>query len=193
MPSLNAELSLPRYQTAITAQGKGVLAIKKDVPVPHLLPDMAIVRTAAVALNPVDAKMLDFSASAGPIAGNDFAGTVVALGDDALRTTGLQVGDRVAGMVYGLNNTRPEIGGFAEFVGATADLLLKIPDNMSFEEAATLGMGVSTAVLALFTELQVPASLEQLRAGKESTSGAFVLVAGGSTATGTRAIQLAKL
>lgn len=128
MPSANAERSLPKQQTAITAKGRGILAIKHDAPIPRLLPDMAIVRTAAVALNPVDAKMLDFSTTTELIAGNDFAGTVVALGEDALKSSHLQVGDRVAGMVYGLNKSRPDIGGFAEYVGATTDLLVKIPD-----------------------------------------------------------------
>jgi NADPH:quinone reductase-like Zn-dependent oxidoreductase len=33
----------------------------------------------AVAINPVDAKMLDYGGTAGPIAGSDFAGTVSAI------------------------------------------------------------------------------------------------------------------
>ena len=196
MPSIDPILSLPKRQTAITAQGPGELAIQHDAPVAQLQSDMAMVRTAAVALNPVDAKMLDYSGTAGPIAGYDFAGTVVALGDDALASGRLRVGDRVAGMVNGLNKVQPDIGAFAQYVGATADLLLRIPDRMSFEEGATLGMGVSTVVLALFVELQVPATLEELGAAKGVSGagdGSFVLVAGGSTATGTRAIQLLKL
>ncbi|MCJ1286794.1 hypothetical protein MMC26_006140 [Xylographa opegraphella] len=196
MPSLNPFWSLPKRQTAITALGPGELAIQHDAPVAHLQSSMAMVRTAAVALNPVDAKMLDYSGTGGPIAGYDFAGTVVALGDDALASGRVRVGDRVAGMVHGLNKVQPDVGAFAQYVAATVDLLLRIPDHMSFEEAATLGMGVSTAVLALFVELQIPATLEQLGAAKgDSAAGdaAFVLVAGGSTATGTRAIQLLKL
>jgi NADPH:quinone reductase-like Zn-dependent oxidoreductase len=99
-------------------------------------------------------------------------------------------------MIYGLNKLRPDIGGFAEDVGATTDLLLKIRDHISFEEAATLGMDVSTAVLALFVGLQVPVTLEQLSAAKrdaQTDARPFVPVAGGSTATDTRTIQLPKL
>lgn len=199
MPSACPTLSLPQRQTAVVAQGPGKLAIQHDVPMPALGPDMVIVKTAAVAINPADAKMLDYSAAVGAIHGYDFAGTVVALGADALAAGHLAVGDRVAGLVHGMNKLRPDVGAFAEYVGAYADLLLKIPDHMSFEEAASLGTGVATAALGLFHELRVPASLEQLSAHMDDAPAAvnegrdFVLVAGGSTATGTRALQLLKL
>ncbi|KAJ5452802.1 hypothetical protein N7445_000985, partial [Penicillium cf. griseofulvum] len=71
-----------------------------------------------------------------------------------------------------------------------ADLLLKIPDSLSFEEAATLGVGTGTAALGLFHELRIPASLEQLTNTKgDAPKGEFVLITGGSTATGTHAIS----
>ncbi|KAK4171160.1 chaperonin 10-like protein [Triangularia setosa] len=189
MPSLNPEFFLPRTQTAIIAQGPGKLAIQHDCPVPSLEPDMAIVQTAAVAINPADAKMLDYSVATGAIHGYDFAGTIVALGVDA--PAHLSVGDRVAGMVFGGNKLQQNIGGFAQYVGAMADLLLRLPDEMSFEEGASLGTGVATATLSLFDRLRVPATLDDLRRG-EPKQGDFVLVAGGSTASGTRAIQLLK-
>lgn len=197
MPSADPILSVPKTQTAIVAEGLGRVSIKHDAPVPFLGPDMAIVRTVAVAINPTDAKMLDYSATTGAIHGNDFAGTVVALGEDALNSSRLSIGDRVCGFVHGANKLRPDVGGFAQYVGATADLLLKIPDNMTFEEAASLGVGVGTATMALWLQLQIPASLDDLRTARGNNShgqntGAFALVAGGSTATGTRAIQLLK-
>ncbi|KAL7911486.1 GroES-like protein [Trichoderma velutinum] len=198
MPSADPMSSLPKTQTAIVAQGPGQLAIQRDVPLPVLAPDMAIVKTAAVAINPADAKMLDYSAAAGAIIGYDYAGTVVALGSEAAAAGNLQIGDRVAGLVHGMNKLLPDVGAFSEYVGACADLLLKLPDSMSFEDGASFGTGVATAALSLFHELGVPASLEQLRKGEPVTADQieereFVLVAGGSTATGTRAIQLLKL
>lgn len=69
MPAQDPVLSLPKKQTAIVAQGPGKLAIQHDASVPALSPDMAIVKTAAVAINPVDAKMLDYSAAPGAIHG----------------------------------------------------------------------------------------------------------------------------
>ena len=202
MPSASPTLSLPPHQTAIVVQGPGELAIQHNAPVPSLAPDMAIVKTAAVAINPADAKMLDYSAVRGTILGYDFAGTIVALGTDTLTSGHLAVGDRVAGLVHGMNKLQPDVGAFAEYVGACADLLLKVPDHMSFEEAASFGTGVATASISLFSELRVPASLDQLRehqpvSDEQAAVGVeereFVLVSGGSTATGTRAIQLLKL
>lgn len=80
-------------------------------------------------------------------------------------------------------------------MGATADLLLKLPDEMSFEEGAGLGVGVATTTVGLFSELGV-ADIKRLRysgEGEITVDDEFVLVSGGSTATGTRAIQLLKL
>ena len=114
----------------------------------------------------------------------------MALGDEA--PAHLAIGDRVAGMVHGMNKLQPDIGAFAEYVGACADLLLKIPDSMGFDEGASLGTGVGTALLGLFYELKVPLSIDQSRKADTSGGGEFVLVAGGATATGTRAIQLLK-
>ncbi len=163
---------------------------------PPLGPDMVIVKTAAVAINPADAKMLDYSAAPGAIHGYDFAGTIVALGSQAAEGGRLHVGDRVAGLVHGMNKLKPDVGAFAEYVGAYADLLLRIPDTMGFEEAASFGTGVATAGLSLFHELGIPAPIENITEDQRAVSAEnneFVLVAGGSTATGTRALQLLKL
>jgi NADPH:quinone reductase-like Zn-dependent oxidoreductase len=188
-----SKISLPTRQTAIVAQGPGKLTIRHDVPVPVLGEGMAIVKTAAVAINPADAKMLDYSAAIGAIHGYDFAGTIVALASDLPKHVHLAIGDRVAGLAHGNNSEKPGSGGFSEYIGVDADLLLRLPDNMSFGEGASLGTGVGTALLCIFRELEVPASLEKARPTDSSTDADFVLVAGGSTATGTRAIQLLKL
>lgn len=194
MPSADPASSLPRYRTAVVAQGPGKLVIQQDVPMPPLAPDIAIVKTAAVAINPSDAKFLDYSPAPGAIHGTDFAGTIVALGEDALASGRWAVGDRVAGLVHGMNKLQPGVGSFAEYIGATVHTLLKIPDDMSFEKAATLGLAVATATFGLFSELRVPATLDQLcGGGVDEQDRDFVLVAGGSTATGTRAIQLLKM
>jgi len=63
---------------------------------------------------------------------------------------------------------------------------------MTFEEASTFGIGLATAGLALFRELEIPVSIEDLIDTAQDSdvppNAAFVLVSGGSTATGTRAI-----
>lgn len=185
MPS--ALPSAPKVQTAIVALGPGQLAISHQEPVPNVQPGMVLVRTVAVALNPADAKMVDFSATKGAINGYDFAGEVLAIGS-AVDRDDLAVGDRVCGMVHGMNLLAPNNGAFAQYVGAQADFLLKIPDAMSFEEAASLGTGVTTAGLALFNSLKIPATPDS-----PAEDPFFVLVYGASTATGTMALQLLKL
>lgn len=162
---------------------------------------MVIVQTAAVAINPTDVKMLDYSAASGAIHDYDFAGTIVALGKDVLASGRLAVGDRVAGFVHGMNNLQPDVDAFAEYAGACVDILLKLPDHMTFEEASTLGVGVGTAMMGFFDEFCVRPSLKELRRGgmkpvhddAGEKERAYVLVAGGSIATGTRAIQLLKM
>lgn len=194
MPAADPVWSLPRSRKAIVAESVGKLALKYDLPMPVLEADVVIVKTAAVAMNPSDAKFLDYSPAPGAIHGTDFAGTVVALGEQAAASGRFAVGDRVAGLVHGMNKLKPEVGSFAEYIGATIHTLLKIPDDMDFKDAATLGLAVATATFGLFKELRVPATLEQLAGGGvEEKDRDFVLVAGGSTSTGTRAIQLLKM
>ncbi|KAG8156277.1 hypothetical protein KVR01_013856 [Diaporthe batatas] len=185
MPS--AAPALPTKQTAIVATGPGALAISNDQPVPKLGPKMVIVRTVAVALNPADAKMVDYSPTPGAINGYDFAGEIVAIGAEVTRPD-LLVGDRVCGMVHGMNALNPKAGAFAQYIGAEPEFLLNIPDGMSYEAAASLGTGVATAGMALFHYLGIldnPA--------KPAAKPFFVIVYGASTATGTMAIQLLKL
>lgn len=195
MPAVDPIVSLPKTQLAVVAQGPGKVSLEQNVPVPVVHPGTALVKVAAVAINPADAKMLDYSAASGAIIGYDFAGTVVAVGDGV---NNISVGDRVAGLVHGMNKLIPHVGAFCEYVGAYADLLLKIPDDMSFEEGASFGTGVATAALTLFSELGLPVGVDELSKGEPVTSEdrderEIVLVAGGATATGTRAIQLLKL
>lgn len=69
MPSVDLLSTLPRYQTAVIAQGPGRIIVVHDAPVPGIAADMVMVKTAAVAINAADAKMLDYSAAPGAIHG----------------------------------------------------------------------------------------------------------------------------
>ena len=62
---------------------------------------------------------------------------------------------------------------------------MKIPENLSDEQAATLGVGITTVGQALYQCLGLPLP------GRKH-DGATLLVYGGSTATGSLAIQFAK-
>lgn len=72
----------------------------------------------------------------------DYAGIVEEVGTKV--TKPFKKGDRISGVVHGGNMPHPEDGAFAEYITAKGDIQIKIPDNLSFEEASTLGVGITT-------------------------------------------------
>ncbi|KAJ5175573.1 uncharacterized protein N7482_001450 [Penicillium canariense] len=173
-------------QRAIIVQGAGRAVLESNVPVPELPDDYILVRTKAVALNPTDWRHIDFVPCNGAIVGCDYAGVVEAVGPRVKKP--FQKGDRVAGFVHGSNAVRPNGGAFAEYVIAKGDLQIFIPDAMSFEAAATLGVGLTTVGQNLYQSMELP-----LPGDAREESDLSILIYGGATATGTLAIQLAKL
>ena len=179
---------LPTQQTAIVSLADGSLALVHDAPVPALQDDMILVRNAAASLNPVDSKLVGSLATPGALAGMDFAGYVVAIGSGVRTATPLEIGDRVCGSVQGMHSLTPTIGAFSQYVGACDLITIKLPNSISFEEGASFGVGIGTGILALFRSLALPGSpKDPAKVPKK------VLVYGGSTATGTLAIQLLKM
>ena len=155
---------------------------------PQLRDDFILVRTVAVALNPTDWKHwkhVDFMATPGALSGCDYAGVVVEVGSNVKKW--FDKGDRVCGMCHGANQLQLEDGAFAEYIVAKGDIQMKIPAQMTFEEAATLGVGIVTVGLSLYQSLRLPWS------SRPAEEPFPVLIYGGSTATGTLAIQFAKL
>lgn len=178
---------LPATQKAIIQGPTGTPTLTPSIPLPPLSPDQILVKTIAVALNPTDYKMPANFPSPGAIVGCDLSGLIVRLGSTA--PSSLKIGDRVCGAVHGSNPIDHQTGAFAEFVRADAGLVLKVPDGMGWEEAAAIGgIGHGTLGLALWDSLELPASPD-----KPAEKAAHVLVYGGSTATGTMAIQLLRL
>ncbi|TIB70437.1 hypothetical protein E3Q24_02962 [Wallemia mellicola] len=112
----------------------------------------------------------------GNLLGSDFAGVVVESKSDKIK-----VGDRVCGMVSG--NHSASQGTFAEYVAINVDMCIKIPDEMTFTNASTLGMSLYTAVQALF--LKSPFALDPSHTQN-------ILIWGASTAVGMYAVQLAR-
>ncbi|KAM3424168.1 hypothetical protein BST61_g11289 [Cercospora zeina] len=176
---------IPRVQRAIIAGDDRDFKISNDVPVPELEPDLILINTAAVALNPVDTKLVGDFVTPGVTFGFDCAGVVVAVGSNVTRD--IKPDDLVCGSADGMNKSRPNGGGFAEYVTLHSKLALKIPHGMSTSDAASLGTAIASASMALFWSLRVPASLTAPPAERH-----HVLVYGGSSATGTMTIQLVK-
>ena len=102
------------------------------------------------------------------VPGKEGAGTVAALG---VGVEGLSVGDRVMVQV--------EWGTYAEKLILSADHCFPMPDGMSFEEAAAMGIAYQTAHFALVA-----------RAGVKA--GDRVLVTAATGSVGIAALQLAR-
>lgn len=161
----------------------------REASIPKLRDDYILVRVRAVAINPTDWKHIDYLASPGARVGCDYAGVVEEVGKKV--TKNFKKGDRVSGFVHGANKNNHEDGAFGEIITAKGDLQIHIPDNMSFEEAATLGVGISTVGQALYQTMKLPLPTDT--EGIRKSAGTPILVYGGSTATGSLAIQFAKL
>ena len=168
---------------ALKIQSPGHATVISDAPIPPLRPTYILIKVAAVALNPTDWKHISF-VSVPATVGCDYAGVVEDVGSEV--TLPWKRGDRVCGVVHGSNGTQLEGGAFGEWAVAKGDLQIRIPEKMSFEEAATLGMGVSTVGQGMYQALGLPLP-------NEPAKEAFpVLIYGGSSAMGAYAIQFAK-
>ncbi|KAI8621296.1 alcohol dehydrogenase class-3 [Chytriomyces sp. MP71] len=152
---------------------------------PTLRDEFILVKTAAVALNPTDWKHIDYVAPIGSTVGCDWAGTVLQVGSKVTRS--FKVGDRVWGFAHGSNGVNPDDGTFATTITVKGDIALPIPNNLSFEDAATLGVGVYTVGQGLYQSLGL-----ELPSANPTAHNTPILVYGGSTATGALAIQFAK-
>lgn len=146
----------------------------EEVETPNPGPGEILVEVYAVGLNPVDYK----TASGGNpnwfyphILGLDVAGVVAEIGEGV---TQWQKGDRV---VYHGDLTKK--GGYAEYTVTTAHTVSRIPDEVSFEDAAALPTAGYTAYQSLFRKLP----MDQVET---------ILIHGGAGGVGGFAVQLAK-
>lgn len=121
------------------------------------------------------------------ILGSDVAGEVVEVGKAVSR---FNVGDRVLGQALGTSKERnsPAGGAFQTYTVLVDHMTAPIPDVLSYEAAAVLPLGISTAACGLFQKdhlaLQYPSARPQ-------PTGKTLLIWGGSTSVGSNAIQLA--
>ncbi|ETS86155.1 hypothetical protein PFICI_04180 [Pestalotiopsis fici W106-1] len=167
----------------IFGPGKAEIA---EVPIPKLRDGYVLVNVKAVGLNPTDWKALyRTEPPTGSRSGCDYAGIVEEVGGNLRKP--FKKGDRIAGMAHGAYSQEPDFGAFGHYMIAMADVAMKIPDNLSFEEAATLGVSIVTVGQGLYRALELPLPTAPLRSPEP------LLIYGGSTATGIFGIQYAKL
>lgn len=147
--------------------------VLEQVPRPAPAAGEVLVRVYAAGVNPIDWKMRQgFFKDVRPVPlpftpGGELAGTVERLGAGV---TGFTIGQAVYG--------RGATGAYADYAVIAADQLASIPRNISFDQAASVPVGASTAWLALFV-------LADLKAGYR------VLVHGAAGGVGNYVVQLA--
>ena len=174
----------------------------KDIPRPSPKPDEVVFRVKAASLNYDDIWGMRGKPLAVPlphISGTDAAGEVIEIGEDVKN---IKIGDRVVshgnmscrvcaactdGKEYNCRKrkiwgfeTGPLWGGYCEVTHLPEINVLKIPDNVSYEEAAAASMTLLTSWHMLVGRAKI-------------TPGQTVLVMGGSSGVGIFGIQIAKL
>ncbi|KAK3329456.1 chaperonin 10-like protein [Apodospora peruviana] len=182
----------PSEIKAVVIAQPGVAEVQ-TVPLPTLRDDYILVRPTAVALNPSDWKHVEgVDDNTGCRVGGDYAGVVESVGSKV--TKKFVPDDRICGMVHGSNSVQPEDGAFAEYIVVRDALQIKIPDNLTDEEAATLGIGISTVGQGLYQALKLPLPpTTTTTVGQQQQPQGLIFIYGGSTATGIQGIQFATL
>ncbi|MBZ6008821.1 NADP-dependent oxidoreductase [Leuconostoc gelidum subsp. aenigmaticum] len=150
-----------------------VLVATKTAVQPIIKPTQVLVKQHATAIDPYDVKfrqgLMGQEKTIPLIPGSSVAGEIVALGEEV---TGFTIGDRVA--------ASPHLNSYAGFVALGRKTVAKIPDNVSYAQAAALALGAQTGYQIITEDLNVQAD--------ES-----VLILGGAGSVGLTALQMAKL
>lgn len=190
------------YDRYCTDDDFGEILDVRDIPEPAIGPDEVAFRVRAAALNYDDIWGMRGSPLQVPlphISGTDAAGEVIAVGGNVRRIT---VGDRIvshgnlscricrqctAGMEYNCRyrriwgfETGPLWGGYCEVAHLPEVNVVKIPDNISYDEAAAASM-------TLLTSWHMLVDRARIRPGQT------VLVMGGGSGVGNFGIQIAKM
>jgi len=149
-----------------------VMRLAGDLPIPEPSETQVLVRLCSSGVNPVDTYIRSGTYAALPslpyTPGKDGAGIVEEVG---AHVVGFKKGDRVF-------STLVSSGSLAEYGVVESNRLFPLPENMSFDEGAALGIPYFTAYRGLFHRGQAQA-------------GELVLVHGASGAVGMAAVQLA--
>jgi NADPH2:quinone reductase len=144
----------------------------EDVPMPQVGAKQVLVKVEAIGVNPVDTYKRSGNYTHKPALpytpGSDAAGTIVEIGEGIMKW---QVNQRVylSGAITGT---------YAEFALCEEHQIHHLPDGVSFEEGAGMGVPYATAFRALFQKAKVK-------------PGETIFIHGASGGVGIGAIQLA--
>jgi NADPH:quinone reductase-like Zn-dependent oxidoreductase len=158
---------------------EGASAAVIEVPTPEPGPGEVRIRVRASSVNGYDVFVASGMARGmmehryPVIVGKDFAGVIDAVGDGVTR---FAVGDEVAGITP--NEPHLSSGSFAEYVVVPAEGFIEPkPENLTFEQAASVGLAAVTGLIAVDAV--------------EASNGDLVLIAGATGGVGSYAVQLA--
>ncbi|KAH0366305.1 oxidoreductase, partial [Aureobasidium melanogenum] len=175
--------------TAAWQPKPGVPYEVQDTPYTSPPADCVVIKNHVVALNPIDFLLQDkayFPTLSYPtILGLDVAGEVVEVGSEV--SSRLKLGDRVLALAGGVSSNNPSRAAFQEYTVVVAKLVTKIPDSLSYNDAAVLPLGLATAACGLFQDDQL--ALQSPSLSPKST-GQTILVWSGASSVGVNAIQL---
>jgi len=183
--------NVPQQQKALFLESKQGSFAVQTTSVPKPGSGQLLIKIKATALNPVDWKIQKYGAYVSDypaILGTDISGEVEALGEGV---TKFQVGDRV--VFQGI--LAKEKAGFQQYTLADEYHLAKVPSNITFDQAASIPLGMSTAYLAMYNTSPHGIGLKNPvdPAGQGHSKGEPFVVLGGATSVGQYAIQFAKL
>jgi NADPH2:quinone reductase len=143
-----------------------------DIPAPEPKAGEIRIKSRASALNFFDILMIQGKYQTRPprpfTPGSEVAGVIDAVGEGV---TGFKAGDRVQAMATG--------GSYCEYSIASAEKAFRIPDAMSFEEAAAMIVIYQTSYFALTHRAT-------------TRPGEWLLVHAGASGVGSSAIQIGK-
>ena len=145
-----------------------------EAPQPVPGPNDLLIDVHAAGVNPADWKIIEMGVASWTlpkVAGLDAAGTVSALGS---AVEGFAVGDRVV-----FHSSFAALGAYAERVAAPAHVVSKLPNGLSFEQAAAMPTAGYTAYQVIEDRFQ-------------PTSEDTVLIHAAAGGVGGYAVQLAK-
>lgn len=144
----------------------------KEVPFGMPEGEMVLVRVKAAGVNRADILQLagkyKIPAGESNVPGLEFSGEVIEVGD---QVTSVQIGDRVCGLCGS--------GAYAELINIHQDLLMRLPEEISFEEGAAITESWCTALYNL-----------HFKAGLKKDESVLIHSAGGGV--GMAGIQYAR-
>ncbi|KAI5951156.1 hypothetical protein KGF54_004230 [Candida jiufengensis] len=174
-----------------TGETDQLSTVVDNYPIPEINDDQILLKAHSFAINPIDYKHIEFGiAQKGDILGDDVSGIVEKVGSNV---KGFKKGDFISSFVSG--DVAKTNGAFAEYVAVEPQATVKYEQLIdevdiksglikTFDGAASVTLGLVTVGISFAYSLEIP---------ENKQDGDFILIWGGSTATGILAIQLAKL